>query len=195
MCWLFWVTRNMRDPKSCSKRNSAFDILAAAGGPGSMQGAAQPSGPIVLALSCLWLGSRAPPCLSADCFMPIRLWHIPPILGLRYIVWYQWGPQGYGRGTDSIPAFKACSFPDWLGPHWFACPGKGLATQPLSANTSLSYLGEAGALGMASHLTPSSISELIHSPGSQSLVRRNPGNHILQVRGWRTKYVKAMHEF
>ena len=34
-------------------------------------------------------------------------------------------------------------------------PGKGLTNQPLSANTSLSYLGEAGSVGMASHLTPS----------------------------------------
>ena len=47
--------------------------------------------------------------------------------------------------------------------------GKGLATQPLSANTSLSYLGAAGAVGMASHLTRSSISEPIPSCGSQSL--------------------------
>ena len=47
--------------------------------------------------------------------------------------------------------------------------GKGLTNQPLSANTSLSYLGEAGSVGMASHLTPSSILEPIPSPGSQSL--------------------------
>ena len=131
----------MRDPKSCSKRYAALDILAAAAGPGRMGGAAQPSGPIVLALSGLWLGSRAPPCLSADCFMPIRLWHIPPILGLRYTFWYHHlvgvGATRVWRGADSIPGFKPRSLPDRLGPHCLPLgkgspPSLSLQTPPLA---------------------------------------------------------------
>lgn len=110
-------------------------------------------------------GSRAPPCLSADCFMPIRLWHIPGILGLGYTVWLLWGQPGRGRRAESIPGITLL----FLLPPWLTWPpltrlpwGKGSPSSPsLSANTFPGYLRETeeGDVGAASHLNPSSINE------------------------------------
>lgn len=53
-----WHTR---DQGPSSMHNAAFDILAAAGGPGRMGGAAQPSGPVALALPGLCLEAELLP--------------------------------------------------------------------------------------------------------------------------------------
>lgn len=59
-----------------------------------MGGAARPSGPGVLALP--GLKGAEPTRLSADGIMPISLWHIPHILGVRYTVWFLGGRGGEG---------------------------------------------------------------------------------------------------
>lgn len=71
-----------------------------------MGGAARPSGPGVLALP--GLKGAEPTRLSADGIMPISLWHIPHILGVRYTVWFLGGRGGtVVRRPESIPRSKA----------------------------------------------------------------------------------------
>lgn len=100
--------------RGCSMHNAAFDIRPAVGRLGRVGGATQPAGQIVLALSGL---GTAPPCLSTDCFMPIRLWHIPHILGSRYsLVLVRVARAGEGREHPRNQGWS-CSLPDGHGPH------------------------------------------------------------------------------
>lgn len=141
--------------------------------------------------------------------MPSRLWHIPHILGLRYTVWFLWGRPGWGRRAGSIPGSKAAvlGFPlTALALTDLPANEQVIPTRPLSANTSLSDLGDTGAVGAASHLGPKSIREptphgggqggACRTPAPTPKVRRNLGNRLmepstLQTSGRRTKCVKA----
>ena len=146
--------------------------------------------------------------------MPSRLWHIPHILGLRYTVWFLWGRPGWGRRAGSIPGIKAAVlvFPlTALALTDLPANEQVIPTRPLSANTSLSDLGDTGAVGAASHFGPSSIREptphrggaggACRTPAPAPKVRRNLGNRLmepstLQMRGQRTRYgkVTGMHK-
>ena len=188
-----------RGTKSCSKHNAAFDILAAAAGPGRMGGAAQPSGPIVLALSGLWLGSRAPPCLSADCFMPIRLWHIPHILGLRYTVWFLWGwtVRGSGMGGGGREhlrnqgCFCSCSLPAWPGPHGFSCCWES-TPHPVSLCKHPTLAIWVKLELRVRHFTsaPALAAKIRRSEGIQEIARCSPTSYRWEDAG-PSKYVKA----
>lgn len=69
-----------------------------------MGGAAQLAGTRALHCQASEKGAALLP-ISADCFMPIKPWHILHILGMRYTVQFLWGGQGEKEGREGRQLF------------------------------------------------------------------------------------------